>query len=79
MAEEECDEVLPKSNLEVVICSPEILDAEPIRSAPMSGTATTSRGGIELPGGGSAQLGGDAPDRAVDEGKLLVPLSSQLP
>jgi hypothetical protein len=48
MAEEECDEVLPKSNLEVVICSPEILDAEPIRSAPMSGTATTSRGGIEL-------------------------------
>jgi hypothetical protein len=48
MAEEECDEVLPESNLEVVVRSPEIQDAEPIRSAPMSGTTTTSRGGIEL-------------------------------
>jgi hypothetical protein len=34
--------------MEVVVCSPEIQDAEPIRSAPMSGTTTTSRGGIEL-------------------------------
>jgi hypothetical protein len=48
MAEEERDEVLPESNLEVVVRSPEIRDAEPIRSAPMSGTATTSRGGIKL-------------------------------
>jgi hypothetical protein len=48
MAEEKRDEVLPESSLEVVVCSPEIQDAEPIRSAPMSGTATTSRGGIEL-------------------------------
>jgi hypothetical protein len=48
IAEEECDNVLPESNLEVVIRSPEIQDAEPIRLAPMSGTATTSRGGIEL-------------------------------
>jgi uncharacterized membrane protein len=48
MAEEECDEVLPESNLEVVVRSPEIQDAEPIRSASMSGSATTSRGGIEL-------------------------------
>jgi hypothetical protein len=48
MAEEERDDVLPESNLEVVVRSPEIQDAEPIRSAPMSGTATTSRGGIEL-------------------------------
>jgi hypothetical protein len=48
MAEEERDEVLPESNLEVVVHSPEIQDAEPIRSTPMSGTATTSRGGIEL-------------------------------
>jgi hypothetical protein len=48
MAEEEHDEVLPESNLEVVVRSLEIQDAEPIRSAPMSGTATTSRGGIEL-------------------------------
>jgi hypothetical protein len=48
MAEEKRDEVLPDSNLEVVVRSPEIQDAEPIRSAPMFGTATTSRGGIEL-------------------------------
>jgi hypothetical protein len=48
MAEEERDDVLPESNLEVVVRSPKIQDAEPIRSAPMSGTATTSRGGIEL-------------------------------
>jgi hypothetical protein len=48
MAEEERDEVLPESNLEVVVRSLEIQDAEPIRSTPMSGTATTSRGGIEL-------------------------------
>jgi hypothetical protein len=48
MAEEKHDEVLPDSSLEVVVHSPEIQDAEPIRSAPMSGTATTSRGGIEL-------------------------------
>jgi hypothetical protein len=48
VAEEKRDEVLPESSLEVVIRSPEIQDAEPIRSAPMSGAATTSRGGIEL-------------------------------
>jgi hypothetical protein len=47
-AEEERDEVLLESNLEVVVRSPEIQDAEPIRSVPMSGTATTSRGGIQL-------------------------------
>jgi hypothetical protein len=48
MTEEKRDEVLPDSNLEVVICSPEIQDAEPIHLAPMSGAATSSRGGIEL-------------------------------
>jgi hypothetical protein len=48
MAEEKHDEVLPDSSLEVVVRSLEIQDAEPIRSAPMSGAATTSRGGIEL-------------------------------
>jgi hypothetical protein len=48
MAEEKRDEVPLDSNLEVVVRSPEIQDVEPIRSAPMSGTATTSRGGIEL-------------------------------
>jgi hypothetical protein len=48
VAEEVCDDVLPKSSLEVVVRSPEIQDAEPIRSAPMSETAATSRGGLEL-------------------------------
>jgi hypothetical protein len=48
VAKEKHDKVLPESSLEVVVCSLEIQDAEPIRSAPISGTATTSRGGIEL-------------------------------
>jgi hypothetical protein len=48
MAEEERNDVLPESDLEVVVRSPEIQDAEPIRLAPMSGAATSSRGGIEL-------------------------------
>jgi hypothetical protein len=48
MAEEKHDKVLPDSSLEVVVHSPEIQDVEPIRLAPMSGAATTSRGRIEL-------------------------------
>jgi hypothetical protein len=48
MVEEKRDEILPDLNLEVVVRSPEIQDAEPIHSAPMSGAATSSRGGIEL-------------------------------
>jgi hypothetical protein len=39
---------LPEPALEVVVRSPEIQDAEPIRSAPMSRAATSSHGGIEL-------------------------------
>jgi hypothetical protein len=42
------DDVLPESSLEVVSRSPEIQDAEPICSAPMSEIAATSRGGLEL-------------------------------
>jgi hypothetical protein len=38
----------PEIALEVAICSPEIQDAEPIRSALMTETASGSRGGIEL-------------------------------
>jgi hypothetical protein len=34
--------------LEVVVRSPEIQDAEPILSAPMTEAATSSRGGVEL-------------------------------
>jgi hypothetical protein len=44
----ERDDVLSEPALEVVIRLPEIQDAEPIRLAPMSGAATSSRGGIEL-------------------------------
>jgi hypothetical protein len=39
---------LPEPALEVVVCSPEIQYTEPIRSAPMTEAATSSRGGIEL-------------------------------
>jgi hypothetical protein len=42
-------DALPEASLEVVVCSPEIQDAEPIRSAPMSEAAATSRSGLELP------------------------------
>jgi hypothetical protein len=42
------DEALPESTLEVVVRSPEIQDAEPIRSAPMSEATTSSYGGVEL-------------------------------
>jgi hypothetical protein len=38
----------PEIALEVVVRSPEIQDAEPIRSAPMTEAAASSRGGIEL-------------------------------
>jgi hypothetical protein len=38
----------PEPALEVVVCSPEIQDAEPICSAPMTEAATSSRGGVEL-------------------------------
>jgi hypothetical protein len=44
----EVDAALPEPALEVVVRSPEIQDAEPIRSAPMTEAATSSRGGIEL-------------------------------
>jgi hypothetical protein len=42
------DDALPEPALEVVVRSPEIQDAEPIRSVPMNETATSSRGRIEL-------------------------------
>jgi hypothetical protein len=38
----------PEPALEVVVRSPEIQDAEPIRSAPMTEAATSSHGRIEL-------------------------------
>jgi uncharacterized membrane protein len=40
--------MLPEPALEVVVRSPEIQDAEPIRSTPMTEAARSSRGGIEL-------------------------------
>jgi hypothetical protein len=42
------DDALLESSMDIVVRSPEIQDAEPIRSAPMSETATTSRDGLEL-------------------------------
>jgi hypothetical protein len=38
----------PEIALEVAVRSPEIQDAEPIRSAPMTEATSSSRGGIEL-------------------------------
>jgi hypothetical protein len=38
----------PEAALEVVVRSLEIQDAEPVRSAPMTEAATSSRGGVEL-------------------------------
>jgi uncharacterized membrane protein len=65
VAEEVCDNVLPESSLEVVVRSPEIQDAEPIRSASMSEAAATSRGGLEL-------LADDLIDRATVARNLEV-------
>jgi hypothetical protein len=44
----EGDDALPEPALEVVVRLPEIQDAEPIRSAPMTEATTSSRGGLEL-------------------------------
>jgi hypothetical protein len=48
MVAQERVDILPESNLEVVVRSPEIQDAELIHSAPMSWAARSSRGRIEL-------------------------------
>jgi hypothetical protein len=48
MAGGERNDILPELTLEVAVRSLEIQDAEPIRSALMSGATTSSRGGIEL-------------------------------
>jgi hypothetical protein len=40
--------VPPEAALEMVVRSPEIQDTEPIRSAPMTEAAASSRGGVEL-------------------------------
>jgi hypothetical protein len=59
--------VPPEVALEVVVHSPEVQDAEPIRSAPMTEAATSSRGGVELlgrsgrPGDGGQAPGGGPP------------------
>jgi hypothetical protein len=48
VAEEVRSDALSEASLEVVVHSPEIQDAEPIRSVPMSKVAATSRDGLEL-------------------------------
>jgi hypothetical protein len=47
-AEGEAVTTSPEVALEVAIRSPEIQDAEPIHSAPMTEATASSRGGIEL-------------------------------
>jgi uncharacterized membrane protein len=42
------DKALPETSMDVVVRSPEIQDAEPIRSAPMSEAAAASHHGLEL-------------------------------
>jgi hypothetical protein len=48
VTKEVCDDALPETSLDVVVRSPEIQDAEPIRSAPMSEATATSHDGLEL-------------------------------
>jgi hypothetical protein len=48
VTKEVCNNALPEASLEVVVRSPEIQDAEPIHSAPMSEATATSRDGLEL-------------------------------
>jgi hypothetical protein len=40
------DDALSETSMDIVVRSPEIQDAEPIHSAPMSETAMTSRDGL---------------------------------
>jgi hypothetical protein len=68
----------PEPAPEVVVRSPEIQDAEPIRSAPMTEAATSSHGGVEL-------LADDLVDpatvarhlEAVRQGELWMKVSSR--
>jgi hypothetical protein len=46
--EEDRNDLLSESSMDVVVRSPEIQDAEPIHSAPMAEAAPTSRGRLEL-------------------------------
>jgi hypothetical protein len=46
--EEVRDDALPELSMDVVVRSPEIQDAEPIRSALMSETTAASRDGLKL-------------------------------
>jgi hypothetical protein len=48
VAEEVREYALPEASLEGVVRSPEIQDAEPIHSAPMSEATTSSHDGLEL-------------------------------
>jgi hypothetical protein len=48
ITEEVQDDPLPETRMDVVVRSPEIQDAEPVRSAPMSEAVAASCGGVEL-------------------------------
>jgi hypothetical protein len=46
VTEEVHDDALSETSMDIVVRSPEIQDAEPIHSVPMSETAMTSRDGL---------------------------------
>jgi hypothetical protein len=48
ITEEEHDDALPETSMDIVVRSLEIQDVESIRSTPMSEAAAASRGGLEL-------------------------------
>jgi hypothetical protein len=80
--EEVRDDALPESSMDVVVRFPEIQEAEPIRSAPMSETAMTSHGRLELLSNeliDPAMVARNLESMRRAEQWMKVPLSSQIP
>jgi hypothetical protein len=79
-AEGEGDDALSEPTLDVVVRSPEIQDAEPIRSAPMTEAATSSRGRLELLADGLVDLATVARHlEAVRQAEQWMKVSSRHP
>jgi hypothetical protein len=69
----------PEVALEVAIRSPEIQDAEPIRSAPMTEAAASSRGRIELLADDLVDPGTVAKHlEAVRQAQQMAPIAEQV-
>jgi hypothetical protein len=69
----------PEVALEVAIRSPEIQDAEPIRSAPMTEAAASSRGRIELLADDLVDPGTVAKHlEAVRQAEQMAPIAEQV-